>query len=182
MRTAPTSVRSSSSQSSRLSWQPSQDENLQTAMRRFAIRLWRAHRSRSDNQLFERLAVSEDGTVTAEQQRTELAVAAPADSALHVALERHTNRARGDSEIGKCPDSEPHHDLRTAHESDSSRRVARDRRQELCHDADGPVHSFEANIDGDTSRSHRHAPTGRGQREKVIWSGDRAPAKTKTLP
>src|SRR5689334_2664541 len=80
--TAPASVNSSSSQSSRLSWQPSQDANFHTASlgRRFATSdLPQRHEP------FDAI-VGEHRAILADERRAELAVAAESDGTLHVAF------------------------------------------------------------------------------------------------
>ena len=79
--TRPAIASSSSSQSSRVSWQPSQDANFHTA------RVGIAHHSSRTLISGRRPVVADHRTVPADQQRTELAVPAPADAAAHVALE-----------------------------------------------------------------------------------------------
>ena len=84
-RSGPASETSSSSKSSRVSWQPSQEANFQTAS--FGLRARSAHSSRTPSSVPIR-ADREDRAVLADERWAELAVAAVADRALHVALER----------------------------------------------------------------------------------------------
>src|SRR6266851_10025704 len=81
--TSPATASSSSSQSSRLSWQPSQDANFHTASR------GRARRAMSDLPNAENRGNAiepEDRPVAADERRSELAMPAPPDRAFHVAL------------------------------------------------------------------------------------------------
>src|ERR1700756_543022 len=74
-------VSSSSSQSSRVSWQPSQEANFHTANVVGLTLNLLPLQQRAGN------VVTDDGAVAAQQQRTQLAMTAPADSALHVAFQ-----------------------------------------------------------------------------------------------
>ena len=76
---------SSSSQSSSVSWQPSQEENFQTASFGFVATALTAPAPPSARSIS---SVAEHGAVAADQRRAELAVAAVADAAAHVALHR----------------------------------------------------------------------------------------------
>src|ERR1700732_218430 len=78
-------ARSSSSQSRRLSWQPSQEANFQTASLGFLIRFISelAYPDEWCNSI-----VPKNRTLFADELRTQLAVAAKADRAFHVPLHR----------------------------------------------------------------------------------------------
>src|SRR5712692_4589121 len=81
--TSPATANSSSSQSSRLNWQPSQEENFQTASFGFCVRI------KSNLPLCEQLlnmAVLEYGAVFADEVRPILAVSTLADSTFHIAF------------------------------------------------------------------------------------------------
>src|SRR5690348_13227347 len=82
--TAPATVSNSSSQSRRLSWQPSQDENFQTASLGLALFCAISHLPFAEPG--RNLAEAEHRPVLADEQRAELAVPAEADCALHIAL------------------------------------------------------------------------------------------------
>src|SRR6266702_4151273 len=76
---------SSSSQSSRLNWQPSQEANFHTASRGLRFR-GISHLAGSQKRLDP--VVAEHWTVAAHESGAELAVAAEADGAFHVAFHR----------------------------------------------------------------------------------------------
>ena len=92
MSTAPATASSSSSQSSRDSWQPSQEENFQTAS--LGLRAGAAMSDLPHAEDRAELLVGEHRAVAADEGRAELAVAAEADGAFHVALHRDVHRAR----------------------------------------------------------------------------------------
>ena len=94
MRTVLANTNSSSSQSSRLNWHPSHEANFQTAkvgrssadadgLFGWVVVIARRCRSSSSGDA----TVGNDRTVAAEEQRSELAMPAQTDAALHVALE-----------------------------------------------------------------------------------------------
>src|SRR6478672_7806004 len=95
--TAPATASKSSSQSSRLNWQPSNDENFQTAS--FGLRLAvisclivrgsirRALDVAFDEPVLDR-GIAEHRPILADEERSELAVPTVADGAFHVALHR----------------------------------------------------------------------------------------------
>src|SRR6516162_3694266 len=79
---------SSSSQSSRLSWQPSQEANFHTARR------GRARRATSDLPRIEErgdAVEAKDRTVATDKGGSELAMPAQPDCAFHIALHRNKN-------------------------------------------------------------------------------------------
>ena len=88
---------------------------------------WASHSS-STSRSGRRHVVTDHRTVPAQQQRAELAVPAPADAALHVALQRHPDVGRRHPLVEQGLGAEPHHRLRAAQER---RRCARtsDRRR-----------------------------------------------------
>src|SRR5271166_4934363 len=91
MSSFPATASSSSSQSSRLSWQPSQDANFHTARR------GRARRATSDLANVENRGdaiVAKDWSFAADESGSELTMPAEADCALHVALHRQINSVR----------------------------------------------------------------------------------------
>src|SRR5689334_6855121 len=86
MSTAPATASSSSSQSSRLNWQPSQDENFQAAS--LGFRCGRiSHLPLAEPRLDR--TVAEHRPILAHKQRAKLAVPAEADAAFHIALHRN---------------------------------------------------------------------------------------------
>ena len=85
---SPVTARSSSSQSRRLSWQPSQEASLKTASRGFFLE------AISDLPHGDEVAhprVRENRTIAADEERADLAVPAEPDRAFHVPLERDVN-------------------------------------------------------------------------------------------
>src|SRR5512142_2626408 len=93
---------SSSSQSSRLSWQPSQDANFQTAslgLRCLAV-MGPASDLRQGHQPAHPI-VAHHGPVLADEVRPELAMAALTDRAFHVALQRNVNASRVEARLLK---------------------------------------------------------------------------------
>src|SRR5260221_322506 len=134
MSIAPATASSSSSQSRRESWQPSQEENFQTASLGFLD--WAAMSELPHAEDRAKLLVGEDRPVSADEGRAELAVAAEADSAFHVALHgdvHGTCRHAGGSEPG---DGETHHHFGPADERDGVRRIERSAGNERGDDAD----------------------------------------------
>ncbi len=89
-KTAPATARSSSSQSRRESWQPSQDANLKTASLGFCVR----HSKLPPGHEVPDVGAGEDRTVPADELRPALAVPAQADAALHVPLEGEPHLSR----------------------------------------------------------------------------------------
>src|SRR5271165_6326739 len=79
-------ARSSSSQSSKLSWQPSQEENFHTARRG---RVRRATSDLPDAEKRGDAVVAEDRPIAADEGGPELTVSAQPDRAFHVALHRN---------------------------------------------------------------------------------------------
>src|SRR3990172_13326812 len=95
---APAIASSSSSQSSRESWQPSQEANFQTAS--FGLRAGAISNLPQGEQTTEP-GVGRNRPVPADEGSPELAVAAMADGALHVALQGQINRVGGDPRLVK---------------------------------------------------------------------------------
>src|SRR3990172_11346180 len=101
----------SSSQFSRVNWQPSQDANFQTASLGLGAAM-------SDVLVLEPSAdavVAKDRAVLAHELGSELAVAAEPHRALHVALHGKEDAVRGHPVGEQAPYRVPHHDLRAAH-------------------------------------------------------------------
>src|SRR5690554_3858989 len=110
---APATASSSSSQSSRLSWQPSQEANFQTA----SLGLRRAMASEfSDGQQSGNAGKVEHRSVFADKDRAELAMAAQADGALHVAFHRKVDALRNHATLHQRLGRKAHHDLGATHE------------------------------------------------------------------
>src|SRR5215475_6467064 len=112
-------VSSSSSQSSRLNWQPSHEANFQTAsfLRLRAISNLPFAQPRPD------AVESKDRPVLANESRAEQAVPAKSDRAFHIALHRNENALFADSPLPKFDYCESHHHLRAADHRDGPRRI-----------------------------------------------------------
>src|SRR6516164_1813177 len=105
-------ARSSSSQSSRLSWQPSQEANFHTARR------GRVRRATSDLPDVEKrcdAVKAKDWAVAADEGGPELAMPAEPDRAFHVALHREEDSVCDQPALAQRFDGKPHHDFRPAH-------------------------------------------------------------------
>ena len=76
-------------------------------------------------------------------------MAAEADGALHVALQRDKNRVVGNAALLQFARSEAHHNLRAAHERDAVVRIERCARDERGDDADMPAPRADRAIDRD---------------------------------
>src|SRR5208283_1745750 len=108
--TAPTTASSSSSASSRLSWQPSQDANLKTAifglvffiLELILIQHWT------------NLLVGKHRSVLANEMRAVLAVAAEANRALHVSFHGEVNLAAPEAVRFQVAGHKSHHDFGSA--------------------------------------------------------------------
>src|SRR5271166_1555244 len=108
--TASATASSSSSQSRRLSWHPSQEENFQTAS--LGLR-W----GMSDLRLAEQhvnAVVGKDRSVFAGEDGAVLAVAAKTYAAFHVALHGKVGALHGNAALLEFHGGETHHDFRTA--------------------------------------------------------------------
>src|SRR5689334_14761272 len=113
---------SSSSQSRRVSWQPSHEANLNTpSLRREAS----GRAAEVVEAVISQLpygeqrfgsVIEDDGTVTAQQQRAELAVSAVAGGTAHVPLKGDLDTVRGYAPVDQLAGGGAHHDLRTADE------------------------------------------------------------------
>ena len=90
-----------------------------------------------------------DRPVAADQGRAELAVAAPAEPAAHVALHREVDPLRRDARLQQGLDREPHHDLRPDDERGGGRRVEARGRDQLRNDADLAAPFALGGVDGD---------------------------------
>src|ERR1700739_1772780 len=124
---------SSSSQSSRLSWQPSQEANFHTARR------GRVRRATSD------LPNPEEGSdvveaknrpVAADKGGSELAMPAQPDRALHIALHRNKDPVHRHTALAQRIDGKPHHNLRPAHHCHCMVWIDRHTRDQRGYDAD----------------------------------------------
>src|SRR5271156_2778122 len=103
---------SSSSQSSGLSWQPSQEANFHTARR------GRVRRATSDLPDVEKrcdVVKAKNWAVAADEGGPELAMPAEPDRAFHVAFHREENSVCDQPALLQCLNRKPHHDLRPAH-------------------------------------------------------------------
>src|SRR5690348_6732313 len=120
MSMAPATARSSSSQSSSESWQPSQDENFHTASLGFLTAAMSELPYAEDRA---QLLVGEDRPVAADEGRAELAVAAEADGAFHVALHGDVHGVGRNPGGGETGDGKSHHHLRPADQGDGIGRI-----------------------------------------------------------
>src|SRR5208282_1424945 len=117
--TAPTTASNSSSASSRLSWQPSQDGNLKTAILGlpfFFSELILVHH-RAD------LLVGKHRSVLADEMRAVLAVAAEADRTLHVSFHGEVNLTAAEAVTCQVAGHKAHHDLGPAEHGHGLRRT-----------------------------------------------------------
>src|SRR5271169_585862 len=129
------SASSSSSQSSRLNWQPSQEANFHTAS--FGFRLVVAAISQFPHgQEPADLVIAHNGSVTAYQGRAELAVTALPDGAFHVALQGKKNPLMGDAGGFERAGGDAHHDLRAADQGDGMVWIDYGAADQICDDAD----------------------------------------------
>src|SRR5512141_2655977 len=117
MFTAPATASNSSSASRMLNWQPSQEANLKNATLGLCPSLELIFLQPRPH-----LAIGEDGPVFADEFGTELAMAAEADAAFHVALHRDVDVAGGQAARFEVARHVPHHDLRPAHHGQAVQR------------------------------------------------------------
>src|SRR6516165_5280596 len=110
--TTSATARSSSSQSSRLNWQPSHEENFQTASfgLRFGTLDLRLAQQPGD------MVQRKYGPVLADEDGTILAVAAKADAAFHVPFHRQEGVLRAHAALLQLHDGEAHHHFRATDE------------------------------------------------------------------
>src|SRR6516225_6431423 len=103
---------SSSSQSSRLSWQPSQEANFHTARRGrvccFTLNLSYVEK-RGD------AIETKDWAIATDEGRPELTMPAEPDRAFHVAFHREEDSVCDQPTLAQRIDAKSHHDLRPAH-------------------------------------------------------------------
>src|ERR1039457_1432915 len=119
--TAPATASSSSSQSSRLNWHPSHEENFQTAslgLRNAISDLRLAKNGRDAGQ-------REYRAVLADKGGTVLAMAAKADAAFHVAFRRQINALRRHAALQQLHHGKAHHDLGPAKHCQGVGRIER---------------------------------------------------------
>src|SRR6266852_6505862 len=144
--TSPATASSSSSQSSRLSWQPSQEANFQTAS--FGLCL----RAISYLPLCEQplhTAVLEDGPILADEVWPVLAVPTEADGTLHIALHRDVNTLCRYAALLKLRHREAHHDFGSANEGHGIAWIKRSPGDELRDDTDAAAPGARGMIYGD---------------------------------
>src|SRR6516165_5612479 len=124
---------SSSSQSSKLSWQPSQEANFHTARR------GRTRRAKSNLPCAEKrgdAVEAKNWPVAADKGGSELAMPAQPDSAFHVTLHRDKDPFHSQPALTQRIDGEPHHDLRPAHHCHGMVRIDRRARDQRWYNAD----------------------------------------------
>src|SRR6516162_4779961 len=133
MSSCPATASSSSSQSSRLSWQPSQEANFHTARR------GRARCANSNLPYIKKrgdAVEAKDRTVAADKGGAELAMPAQPDRAFHIALHRDKDPLRRQPALAQRIDRKAHHDLRPAYHCDGMVGIDRRARNQRRHDAD----------------------------------------------
>src|SRR5450759_4589742 len=137
---------SSSSQLSRVSWQPSQEANFQTASfgRPFSVT---SHLPESEQT--SDLRIGQHRAVDADEQLAVLAVPAQAYPAAHVALEGDPDTAGANAAPDERQRRMPHHDLGTADEGERGHRVEPGARDELRHQTDATLPRLPPIVDGD---------------------------------
>src|SRR5271165_4265678 len=107
--TASATASSSSSQSSRLNWQPSQEENFQTASLGLRKAMSDLRLAKNGGYASER----EDRAVLADEGRAILAMTAKADPAFHVAFRGQVSVLRCHAALQEFHHGKAHHDLGT---------------------------------------------------------------------
>src|SRR5689334_7728035 len=95
------------------------------------------------------LLVGENRTVAADEGRAELAVAAEADGAFHVALHGDVYGVGRDPGGGEPGDGKSHHHLRTADQGDGMRRIEGGAGYQRGDDADAAAPIAAGMINGD---------------------------------
>src|SRR5579871_507591 len=151
--TAPATPSSSSSASSRLSWQPSQEANLKTAIRGL-VPLELMFSQQTSQPL-----ITENRAVLADEVWPILAVAAQTDGTLHVPFHRQVNIAGEHAAVLlEFSNHVAHHDFGTADESHCFIRMHTQVAEQRGHhtDAAAPVHATI--IDGGEDLSIRRSP------------------------
>src|SRR5271167_1147419 len=105
--TASATASSSSSQSSRLNWQPSQEENFQTASLGLRKAMLDLRLAKNCRDAMER----EDGSILADEGRAVLAMAAKPNPAFHIAFRRQVGALGCHAALQQFHDGKAHHDL-----------------------------------------------------------------------
>src|ERR1035441_5040685 len=118
--TAAASVRSSSSQSSKDSWQPSHEANFHTASRG---RLRSLMSDLPHGEDLGDLVEAHHRTVLADEGGSELAVTTQTDGAFHVALHRKIDPVGQNARLAQRVHRESHHHFRSADQRDGIVRV-----------------------------------------------------------
>src|SRR5579871_42483 len=144
MSTAPATASSSSSASSRLSWHPSQEANLNTPMRGLCFSLELIFLQQRPDAV-----IGKNRTVFADEVRPVLAVAAEADGALHIAFHGKINLLAPHTVRLQVARHEAHHDFGAASESYRTRWLQPRLPEQRGHDADmsAPAHSAVVDCD-----------------------------------
>src|SRR5271166_2162873 len=130
--TASATASSSSSQSSRLNWQPSQEENFQTASLGLRKAISDLRLAKNGGDARER----EDRAVLADEGRTVLAVATKADPAFHVAFRGQVRALRRHAALHQLHHCKAHHDLGSANHREGIGRIERSARDHRRHHPD----------------------------------------------
>src|SRR5579884_4219765 len=123
MSIAPATPSSSSSASSRLSWHPSQDANLNTAI--FGLELIFFHQGPDD-------IATKHRPILADEMWPVLAMAAQSDAAFHVAFHREIDVFAPQAHGIEFAQNEAHHNFRPAHHRYRLRRLQACEFEERC--------------------------------------------------
>ncbi len=124
-----------------------------------------------------------DGAVAADQRRAELAVAAMAEAATHVPLQRQVDPPGRDAAFEERFQGEAHHDLRPADERDRRGRIEAGGRNELRYDSDLPGPAGLCGVDGHVDRCELGASArARGRRGDLRVCGRRRGGRSRRSP
>src|SRR5579884_621410 len=137
--TAPATPSSSSSASSRLSWHPSHDANLNTAILGLELILFH---QRPDN------VTAKHRPILADEMRTVLAMAAQTDTTFHVAFHREINVFAPESHRIELAQNEAHHNFRPTNHRHRLRRLQTREFEQGSDYADVPAPAQAAVING----------------------------------
>src|SRR5208337_3606563 len=143
--TASATASSSSSQSSRLNWQPSQEENFQTASLGLRKAISDLRLAKNGRDARER----EDRAVLADKGRTVLAMAAKADPAFHVAFRGQVSALWRHPPLQEFHHRKAHHDLGPTNHRHRVGRIERSARDHRRHHTDISAPATGGPVDGD---------------------------------
>src|SRR5579885_172943 len=128
----PATASSSSSQSSRLNWQPSQEANFQTAS--FGLCCTAISYLSLSKPPLERI-IAEHRTILALKERPELAMSTQPQGALHIAFQGKKDMLRCQPAFLEFQQREAHHDFWPADQRDGIERIKLRGWDEACHHA-----------------------------------------------